>query len=122
MAERYGGSGGRRRGLLMVVIVVVAALGLGWLGWAAWQHSNPDVRGELSSFDVLSEHEVEVVIEVKRSGTDAVQCTVRAQADSHGIVADQEVTIPAGTDQDVHFTTSVATERKATAVTVSNCD
>ena len=121
MAERYGRTSGRRRGLLIVAIGLIAALALAWLGWVAWHHSNPAVRGELSSYEVVSDHEVKVIIDVKRSGSASVACTVQAQADSHGIVADQQVTIPAGSQRDVRFTTVVQTERRATAVTVTNC-
>lgn len=121
MEQRYGS--GRRvpRRVLVLSVAVVAALALGWLLWIAWHHANPAVRGELSSYEVVSDHEVRVVIEVRRDSSASVECTVRAQAESHGIVADQAVTIPAGSDEDVRFSTTVPTERRATAVTVSDC-
>lgn len=121
LAQRYGGARRGSRRLLIGVISVVAVAALGWLVWIAWHHANPDIRGELSSYEVLSDHEVQVVIEVHRSSSDSVECTVQAQADSHGIVADQQVTIPAGSDRDIQFSTTVPTERRATAVTVANC-
>jgi hypothetical protein len=121
MAQRYGAGRRGSRRLLIGAVSVVTVLALSWLVWIAWHHANPDIRGELSSYEVLSDHEVKVVIEVRRSTSESVECTVQAQADSHGIVADQQVTIPAGSDGDIQFSTTVPTERRATAVTVANC-
>lgn len=121
IAERYGSGRRGPRHLLVGILAVVVALALGWLVWIAWHHANPEIRGELSSYEVVSDHEVRVVIEVHRSSSDSVECIVRAQAESHGIVAEQPVTIPAGAQRDVRFTASVPTERRATAVTVRNC-
>jgi hypothetical protein len=121
MAERYGSSRRRSRASLIFIVGLLAVASLTWLGWVAWHHATPDVRGGLRSYEIVSDHEVSVVIDVKRSTSASVECTVRAQAESHGIVADQQVTIPAGSQGDVRFTAVVPTERRATAVTVTDC-
>lgn len=121
MEQRYGSGRRISRRVIVLTVGALAVLALGWLVWIAWHHANPAIRGELSTYEVVSDHEVRLVIEVRRNSSASVECTVQAQAESHGIVADQTVTIPAGSDRDVRFTATVPTERRATAVTVSNC-
>jgi hypothetical protein len=121
LAERYGVRPARHRQLLVAAVAVLAAAGAGWLGWAAWEHANPPVRGELHSFDVLSDRTVSVVVDVDRRDDGDVVCTVRAQADDQAIVGEQEVTFPAGPDGEQRFTVELSTERRATTATVTNC-
>jgi hypothetical protein len=121
MAERYGRRTPGRRRLTISVVVVGALVALGWLLWAAWVQSNPEVTGGLQSFDVVSEHQLKVVIQVDRDSGAAVTCTVEAAAADHGIVGDQTVTIPAGSSGTVTFEATIATDRLASAATVSDC-
>lgn len=96
-------------------------MALGWLLWVAWIHATPDVRGELRSFSVVSEHQVDLVIDIQRAEGDAVSCMVKAQSSDHAIVAEDEIEIPAGKAGDLVFEAKIETERKATSVTVTNC-
>lgn len=121
LAERYGAPSPVHRRALVALLVVIVAAGAGWLGWAAWSQANPDVRGELRSFEVDSDHEVTVVIDIDRTDGAAVVCTVRALAEDHAIVADQEVTLPAGDDGSARLTLTVPTERRATTAMVTDC-
>ena len=101
---------------------MLAVAALGWLGWIAWHHANPDVRGELSSYEVVSEHEVRVVIDVERSGLGER----RMHRAGPGRLA-RDRGRPTGDDscrvglKMSGSPTVVATEREATAVTVTNC-
>jgi hypothetical protein len=121
LAARYGERSPRRRRLVIIVVGCLAVVSLAWLGWAAWVHSNPAVDGGLESFDVVSAHEVTVVITVRRDSGAAVECTVQARAADHLLVGDQRVTIPAGDSGNVRFVGSISTEREATTVTVTDC-
>ncbi len=121
MAERYGESSVARRRATVVAIVGVAAASLAWLIWAAWVHATPAVRGELHSYDVVSPHEVTVVIDIRRSSADEVQCLVRALAEDHSGVGEQMVDVPAGQVGDVRFETTIRTDREATTALVSDC-
>lgn len=121
LAARYGVRPPRQRRLLLVVVGSLAVVALAWLGWAAWAHSNPEVDGGLESFEVLSPHEVKVVITVRRDSGDSVECTVQARAADHVLVGDQQVTIPSGESGSVRFVGSITTEREATTVTVKDC-
>lgn len=119
--ERYGRSHRGRQPLTVVAVVALAAVLLGWLLWAAWVHSNGDVRAGLRTFDVVSEHQVKIEIEIDRSSGASVQCTLRAQSEDHAIVGEDVVTIPAGDAGSLRFTAALTTERRATAATVSGC-
>jgi hypothetical protein len=121
LAARYGAPSPQRRRLVLVAVAALALVSLALLGWIAWYHSNPAVQGELERFEVVSPHEVELVIAVRRDTGAAVECTVSARAADHALVGEQKVTIPAGREGSVEFSGSVSTDREATSVTVSNC-
>jgi len=118
--ERYGR--GRSPGWLPYILVgALAAVLLAWLVWAAWQHATPDVRGELRGYEVVSDHEISVKIDVVRSGGAAVACTVRALAEDHSVVGEDVVTLAAGEAGSLGIEASIETDRRATAATVTDC-
>ncbi len=121
LQERYGVRPAASRRVTVALVSVVAALGLGWLGWAAWSQATPDVSAALRSFDVVSPHEVEVVIDVHRASGDAVRCDVSAQADDHSVVGEDDVVVPAGDQGDLRVSVTLRTSRRATIATVDNC-
>jgi hypothetical protein len=99
----------------------VALVLLGWLGWAAWVQSNPDVSGGLRAYDVVSAHEVHVVVDLTRRTGDAVVCDVLAQADDHSTVGQAQVRAAAGQPGPLRLEATIRTEREATSASVSNC-
>jgi uncharacterized protein DUF4307 len=121
MDERYGVRTPNQRRLTLVAVAAVALALLTWLAWAAWAHSRPDVKGQLNSYDVVSPHEVTVVIDVHRRSGAAVTCIVQAQAEDHVVVGEDEVEIPAGDPGDVRATATLRTDREATTATVPQC-
>lgn len=120
MAERYGTPPAHRRTALIATCTCIVVLGCGWLAWAAWGQNSDQVRGELASFDVRSDHEVAVSIDLRRSQGDPVVCTVIAKAADFAIVGADDVTIPGGDDA-VTFDATVRTDRRATSATVEDC-
>ncbi len=121
MDERYGVTSTRDRRLLTAAVVLICSALLSWLVWAAWTHSTPSATGALRSFDVVSEHEVQVVIDVSRPAETEVQCTVRAHSDDQSIVGEEVVTIPSGGSTTVRFETALRTDRQARTVSVVAC-
>jgi type II secretory pathway component PulM len=121
LAARYGRRSPRQRWVMILAVAVLALAFLGWLLWAAWFQSTASVTGDLQSYDVVSEHEVRVTVEVRRSSGAAVTCTVRASAADHGVVGDQQVTIPAGESGTVTYEATITTDRRASSATVSDC-
>lgn len=121
MAERYGGppaAGHRGR---LVVIAVLVLVCLGWLAWAAWTHADQQVDGQLRSFEVVSAHEVTVVIDVRRRSGAAVECTLQAKAADFAVVGEDVVLIPAGRAGTVSRKLTLRTDREATVATVADC-
>ncbi len=121
MDERYGVRPPNQRRLALVAVAAVVLFLLGWLGWAAWEHSRPDVGGRLRSYDVVSAHEVHVVVELSRPAGESVVCDVTAQAEDHSTVGEAQVRAPAGTETVVRVTTVIRTDREATSASLSNC-
>lgn len=121
MDERYGVRTPTQRRRTLVVVAAVVLVLLGWLGWAAWFHSRADVGGRLRSYDVVSPHEVRVVVELSRQDGQSVVCDVTAQAEDHSTVGEAQVSAPAGTATVVSATTVIRTDREATSASVANC-
>lgn len=121
MAERYGrpSVAGRRAGIAVIAVVVVALLG--WLVWAALGQSSATEGGLVESYDVRSPHQVSVTVQITRTSTDAVLCTVAAIASDHVEVGQRVVTLPAGLSGTRTVTTLVRTEREATTADVTGC-
>lgn len=100
---------------------MTAAMALAWLLWVAWTHSTPAVRGELRSFTVVTQHQIDVVLDISRSEGGAVTCLVKAQASDHSIVAEDQIEVPAGDAGALVFEASIETQREATSASVTNC-
>ncbi|SDS25080.1 DUF4307 domain-containing protein [Microlunatus soli] len=112
----------RRRPLVIVAVAVVAAIGLGWLIWAAAVHSRPTVSGAIHVWKVASDSSVTFTLTVERPDPSvAATCRVIAQATNFETVGEKTITVGPGTDRltDVHD--SLRTIRRATSVSMSGC-
>jgi hypothetical protein len=117
LTERYAAPPAWRRSVTIAVVVVVALVGLAWLGWAAFEESNPEVESQLIGFDVIDEHAVVARVDVRiSSGATGATCTVDAVASDHAIVGELHFTPSPGTNE-----VTVRTERMATAAEVPGC-
>ena len=121
LAYRYGMPGRTNRlvaGVLVGALLVGAA---GFLGWTVLFHSTPQVRSQVRTFEVVSDHETQASFQVVREHrtTEAV-CLLQALAADHAVVG--EVTVPV-TDgaEDQTLELSIRTERRATSVTALGC-
>ena len=112
---RYGTPSRSRRVALIAAVGAVVVLFLGWLVWAAWHHANTTVSGDITSFSVVSPHEIAVTISVQRATGALVVCTVEARASDHELVAAQDVTVPAGQSGSVQVDATIRTDREATS-------
>lgn len=126
-ADRYGGPAPWVRPAIIIGVVIVSAAGIGWLAWAAFYHSNPQVASLLVSYRVVDTHHVEVTIEVDREAEVTATCRVQAEATDHAVVGD--LTFRAGPSADgpsagrvtstEHLT--IETERRATTAVLRGC-
>ena len=121
LAYRYGLPGRTNRLVAGVLVGALVVGAMGFLGWTILFHGDPQVQSQVRAFDVVSEHEAQVQLQVVRENrtTEAV-CRLQALAEDHAVVG--EVTLPV-TDGDETQTLqlSIRTERRATTVTSSGC-
>ena len=117
LAERYASPPAWRRPVTIAAVVLVALAGLGWLAWAAYEESTPQVRSQLVGYHVVDEHSVTARIDVSvASGTTGASCTVEAVAEDHSVVGELHFRPTSGTNE-----VTVRTQRVATSVDVPGC-
>ncbi|MFI7272379.1 DUF4307 domain-containing protein [Streptomyces sp. NPDC049879] len=106
---------------LKVTGLVLLAVFLAFVGWAGWSYiAGQPVTGELTGFDVVSDEEVDVNLQVRKpSDTDGV-CTVRAQAEDGLEVGRADFRFDDDTDS-VHRTVTLRTTGRATAAELLSC-
>jgi hypothetical protein len=122
LEERYGAT---RPGNRLGWLVGVALLALGFVAWVVWAALSSASDGDgatLRSYEVVSEHQTRVQLDVHRTAGHRLVCTVTAQAEDHAVVGEKQVSVPgAGAAQDITLTVSVKTDREATTAVVSDC-
>ena len=92
--DRYGI---RPRRAWISYAVVCAILGGGWLVWSALDHSNPQIRTSLISFNNQDPRKVEVRYSVtRRDPNEVITCTLVARDFGVNIVGQIDDLIPAG--------------------------
>ncbi len=121
MSDRYGAPSPARRAWVIAGSGLVGIAALGWLAWAVWFHSTPEVQSSLRGYDVVDVHRTTASVAV-RTDDAAVEarCVVRAIGEDHSVVGEVDFTVSgvAGTTtRDV----SLRTEREATSVELVGC-
>lgn len=116
LTDRYGAPSRLRRPVGIAVAVVLAVVGLGWLGWTVWFHTNPAVTSDLVTFDVRSDHEVAARLDVRLGDGVEASCRLRALAEDKTAVGELAFSPVAGSNEVV-----IRTERRATSVEKLGC-
>lgn len=116
LTDRYGAPSRLRRPLGIGVAVLLAVLGLGWLGWTVWFHTNPAVTSDLVTFDVTSDHEVAARLDVRLADDVEASCRLRALAEDKTAVGEVAFAPVDGSNSVV-----IRTERRATSVEKLGC-
>jgi len=121
LATRYGlRPSGSAPTAKILAAVVVAAL-LAWAVWATLGQSSDAAGAIVRSYRVRSEHLVSVTVDITRTSSGPVRCTVTAVATDHTQVGEQVVSLPAGASGTRSVTVAVKTEREATSADVGAC-
>ena len=121
MAQRDGTDRPRRRAVIVVLSAVLATAFLVWLGWVAWFHGDPAIDANVSSFDVVSTHEVRVKVAVRFRDADTDgSCLVRATASDHTVVGELNLTADQLRAAKGGWI-SIRTERRATTAALVRC-
>ena len=121
LAYRYGMPGRTNRLVAAVLVGALVASAFGFVGWTVLFHGNTQVQSQVQAYDVVSDHEAQVALQVRRENrtTEAV-CRLQALAEDHAVVG--EVTLPVTDgDEDQVLSVAVRTERRATTVTSLGC-
>ena len=121
LAYRYGMPGRTNRlvaGFLVGALLVSAA---GFLSWTVLFHSDPEVQSQMTTFDVVSDHEARAVLQVVRENrTTEALCRLQALAEDHAVVGEVAAPVLDGPeDQTLQLT--IRTERRATTVASLGC-
>jgi hypothetical protein len=107
--------------VLVGLTSALALVGLGWVAWAAAYQSSPEISSELTSYEVVSDHQATASFRVDRRDTDVRgTCYVRALAEDHSVVGLVTLTVDSG-PRSQRLTTDIRTERRATSVEVQGC-
>lgn len=120
LEDRYGAPRPGRRLAWLVGVGVLAIGFVAWVVWAGLGQASPGYGATLRSYQVLSQHQTRVRLDVSGAVGQSFVCTVTAQAEDHAVVGEESVRLT-GSATGRTVTMSVKTDRKATTAVVSNC-
>lgn len=118
MQERYGlNQKNHLRTAVIAIVTVIFAVGV---GFATFSMSQKSIQFKLLTWSVVSPERADLQFEVRRIGSDALDCVVRAQDSKRVDVGYSVVTIPSGNDlEEVNY--SLRTLAPAFVVEVLTC-
>jgi len=116
--DRYGIRPANR---WVIPAVFFAVVGISWLIWAGWHHSNPEIRYSLISYTITSEREISVRYSVTRlDKNQPVICTLIARDFDKNVVGQIDDEIEPGLAA-LERTTSVKSRGPAVNADVIGC-
>ncbi|MEV8536664.1 DUF4307 domain-containing protein [Streptomyces sp. NPDC051211] len=119
---RYGRSADESadRKLKIVGSVLGAAL-LGVVGWIGWDYvAGQSVSAEVIKYDVVSDSEVKVHLEIRKEAGVTGVCTLSSQDKEHGEVGRADFTFD-GPEQRVDEMVTLKTTNRATMIELVGC-
>ncbi|RNL80890.1 DUF4307 domain-containing protein [Nocardioides marmorisolisilvae] len=121
LAERYGKPSPRRRAVIVGATTLLAIVFLTWLGWVAIFHGDPAIDSQVSSFNPVSAHQIDVKLDTRfRNDHVTGNCLVRATAADHSIVGELNLSAKQIRAAEGHWI-PIRTERRATTAEVIRC-
>lgn len=119
LEDRYGLNEKRR---WPVVATISLILGLPWLVWSGWHHSNPPFRSELVKYEVKSERAVDITFLVTRGNpSTTLSCTLVARDYQKNVVGEIDYVVEASQSKTVTITTTIPTRLAAASVEIIGC-
>ena len=90
LIARYGAA---RKNYWKYLALALLVIGLPWLMWSAWYHSNPETRVTLVSFKPIDDRSIEITFDIdRRDPKVAHTCTLIARDYEKNVVG--EIDIP----------------------------
>jgi hypothetical protein len=121
LVERYGAPSRARRPLVVAAVVALAVAGLAWLLWVVAFHARPQVTSQMVGFDIDGQHAaVARYTVVRRDASVPASCLLRAYAHDHSVVGELTVAVDSRAKA-VNMSSTVRTERRATAIELVGC-
>ena len=118
--DRYGRKPINRtwsRALIFITFITFAA----WLFWAAFHHSNPEIRANLLSFKAVNERSMGIKFEIsRRDGQKPITCRLTAIDIDKFIVGEIQYRIPPGEKQLI-IETVIPTRAQSVSASVVRC-
>ncbi|MGW6535941.1 DUF4307 domain-containing protein [Streptomyces sp. NPDC055051] len=119
---RYGRSADERADRkLRIIGAVLGVLFVAMIGWFGWHHVGGNkISAELIKFDVVSDTEVQVHLEIRKDQGVRGVCTLRSRSEDGAEVARKDVTVdePDGRVDRVY---SLRTTARATSAELMGC-
>lgn len=117
--DRYGRHKSPYAGVLKVGLALVMAAAVAWLLYAAWA-STPPLDAGITSYNVVSDHELHIKVSYRADAGVDGRCQFRATSADHNVVGERSISLQelreAGGDWLV-----IRTERRATMVELLGC-
>ena len=105
LAQRYGI---RRKSRWKIPAAILFILGLPWLMWSAWHHSNPEIRITLISFQNEKSDSIDITYLIeRRDSSRALICTLVARDIDKNVVGEIDDAIPPTSINPITRTTTI---------------
>ncbi len=118
LQQRYGRTA-RPRWFWPTIAAIGVTLGVAFAAWVGFQED--PVSARVYSYDIASDNQVTVSLDVVRPDPLDVRCTVFAQALDHSIVGEKTVDVAGSANEVERIEIDIQTERRAVTGTLRTC-
>ena len=105
------------------VALLLAVIGLPWLFWSAWHHSNPEFRTSLVSFRTIDDRSMEITFDItRRDPSRPLTCTVNARDFDNNVVGEKDVAVVGGGPKLMRQRVEIPTRIRAVSAEILRCN
>lgn len=102
--------------------LALLALGLPWLMWSAWYHSNPATRVTLVSFTPIDDRSIEITFDLdRRDSTIEHTCTLIARDFEKNVVGEIDIPIAPSATNPIKIRAKIPTRLAAVNAGILEC-
>lgn len=118
--KRYGVS--KKKPLSRWLALALLIVGIPWLIWSAWHHSNPEIRTSLVSFNPIDEESIDITFDLtRRDPSISMLCTVVARDIEKNVVGERDISIAPSTMKLTRYTAKIPTRLRAVNADILRC-
>lgn len=120
LEDRYG-IRGKKRGWRWIALGI-SIIGLPWLIWSAWHHSNPEIRYSIVSYRPIDSTAIEITFDIsRRNPSTPMMCTVVARDVDKNVVGELDLDIPGSAQSLIRQSGVIPTRLAAVNAEVLRC-